>query len=624
MTAPVQAVPAPAARRSQHLRYEPALDGVRALAVLAVMVYHFGQGWLPGGYIGVDVFFVLSGYLITTLLVQNLPEPVRARTFWERRARRLFPALAVMLLAVFGYALTVPALEQAAIRGQGIATVLYVNNWWLLHSGTQYFDAYQQFSPLLHTWTLSVEEQWYLLFPLLLLLLVALRRFRWRWVFALVAVLCASSVLWTAWLASHGAPVDRLYLGTDTRAQQLLLGALLGILGVRQVAAGRARFGYVPAVGVIGLLGLLGVVVMFAVWPQGRWVPAQLALAAVFSAMLIAGAGSATAVTRLLRVEPLRRIGLISYGLYLWHWPIAVMIGPDQTNAPTVVRLLLTFLAAAVSYLVVERPVRAGGGNIKVLLVLPLVLVALAVLCTPKAADTRYLRGLPEHAAPDYRGEGTTTFVLGDSVSASLWLPAATTPPPGIAVTGSFLLGCPLFGMQFVADGQHVVQPPPGTDCAGWEGQWREDMAQRQPAVGVLVGTSSWQFDVVDSDGAVQPFGSPGYARVVTQALDETFADFSADRIAITSVPCTALPPNVINDSKNDRDRTRVLNDFLRGYARAHGYGFIDLGDVTCAPDVSGLYVDGLHYNPEAALQIWQVLGPQIAEFARSAPTMTT
>ncbi|MEI2641935.1 MAG: hypothetical protein V9G10_06280 [Candidatus Nanopelagicales bacterium] len=154
-------------------------------------------------------------------------------------------------------------------------------------------------------------------------------------------------------------------------------------------------------------------------------------------------------VTRVLRVEPLRRIGLISYGLYLWHWPIAVMIGPDQTNAPTVVRLLLTFLAATVSYLVVERPVRAGRGNIKVLLVLPLVLVALAVLCTPKAADTRYLRGLPEHAAPDYRGEGTTTFVLGDSVSASLvvagrddaaarnrrhWLVPARLPPVRDAV----------------------------------------------------------------------------------------------------------------------------------------------------------------------------------------------
>ncbi|MEI2641934.1 MAG: acyltransferase [Candidatus Nanopelagicales bacterium] len=126
----------------------------------------------------------------------------------------------------------------------------------------------------------------------------------------------------------------------------------------------------------------------------------------------------------------------------------------------------------------------------------------------------------------------------------------------------------------------------------------------------MLVGTSSWQFDVVDSDGAVQPFGSPGYARVVTQALDETFADFSADRIAITSVPCTALPPNVINDSKNDRDRTRTLNDFLRGYAGAHGYGFIDLGDVTCAPDVSGLYVDGLHYTPRGCTSHLAGSGP--------------
>lgn len=150
---------------SRKLGYEPAWDGIRAVAVLAVMFYHFGQGWLPGGYIGVDVFFVLSGFLITTLLVQDAPQPFRARQFWERRARRLFPALAAMLAAVFVYALTTPGLEQGVIREQGIATVLYVNNWWLLHAGTSYFDAYQQVSPLLHTWTLSVEEQWYLLGP---------------------------------------------------------------------------------------------------------------------------------------------------------------------------------------------------------------------------------------------------------------------------------------------------------------------------------------------------------------------------------------------------------------------------------------------------------------------------
>ncbi len=324
------------------LGYVPALDGVRAVAVLAVMLFHFGQAWLPGGYMGVDVFFVLSGFLITTLLIQNAPRPFRAKVFWERRARRLLPALALMLVVVFLFAYTQPPLEQAAVRGQGIATIAYVNNWWLLRTDSQYFDAFQQPSPLLHTWTLSVEEQWYVALPILLLVLIALKRFRLLTMVWLFAGLTLVSVAWTVFLAADGASVNRLYLGTDTRAQQLLIGGLLGALGVLAVSRGSSRARLTGgAAGVLGAIGVLGLLLMFTLWPEGRWVAAQLPLSAAFSALLIVGAlDQRTGVARVLAVEPLRRIGLISYGLYLWHWPIAVMVGADETNAATPVRIL--------------------------------------------------------------------------------------------------------------------------------------------------------------------------------------------------------------------------------------------------------------------------------------------
>lgn len=597
------------------LGYVPALDGIRAMAVLAVMMFHFGQGWIRGGYIGVDVFFVLSGFLITTLLVQRLPEPFDVREFWARRARRLFPALALMLVVVFAYALTVPPLEQSTIRGQGIATIFYVNNWWLLHSGSEYFDAFQQPSPLLHTWTLSVEEQFYVLIPLLLLVLIALSRFTWRVLTAVISALLVASAGWTFIYDALGASSNRLYLGTDTRMQQLLLGSLMAVLGAQAVAAGKTRTAAVGrAAGPFGLVGLLGLLAMFVVWPEGQWIPAQMLLSAVLSGMLIIGVLTpSTAVRRWFSNGVLRRIGLISYGLYLWHWPIAVMIGNDDTNAATPIRLLLTFGIAILSYRYLEQPIRRGRVSLRWFVILPPLLVALAFACTPKASQvvaeaTRLQAG----AAPAYAGEGTTAYFVGDSVSGALWLPAHSKPSPGVAVTGSFMLGCPLFGLDFVVGGK-VVGPPENVDCPDWERRWRQDVLDLMPQVGVLVGTSMWQFDVMDDSGEVQAFGSDGYRRRIERALDSATDSLVTDRIAITSVPCTALPSNDVNDLKNDRARTQYLNNLLSDYASRSGHEFIDLTDLTCASEVASLYSDGLHFTPDGALRVWEAMGPKLA-----------
>lgn len=608
------------------LTYIPALDGVRALAVLAVMSFHFGQDWLPGGFIGVDVFFVLSGFLITTLLVERSPQAFSLPRFWLQRARRLFPALALMLVGVALYALTTPTLEQATIRDQSLATLFYVNNWWLLHTGVSYFDAYQSPSPLLHTWSLSVEEQWYLVFPLLLGCLILLRRFRLSVVFAVCLLLTMLSIAWTQYLTVTGAVEDRIYLGTDTRAQQLLIGALLGIVGVAMVRRYGIRVGRLSPrqAAVIGWTGLLGLGLLATVWRP----PALLLVTALFSAALIIGAiGPGGRLTSWLAWEPLRRIGVISYGLYLWHWPISVMVDDRDTNVTTLLRLVLTFTAAGLSYAIVERPIRRWGLRKvgRLMLLLPIPLLALIFLCTPKAGEANTLRTLPEQAAFDFHGAGTKVFVVGDSVGGSLWQPAWESPRSDLAISGSFLLGCPPIDLRFLlSDGSDTeTGPPPGTTCSAWLQQWRDDVERLDPDVVLLVASAQFQFDVSDG-GPQQTFGSAGYKKLLYDTLDRSFAGLSVPRIAITSPPCTALGSNPINDAKNDRSRTGLVRDLLRQYAQARGYDVVDLAAFTCLQDTPSLYMDGIHFTKKSSQATWDWMAPQLNAMAPVGSSSTT
>jgi peptidoglycan/LPS O-acetylase OafA/YrhL len=248
-----------------------------------VVLFHFGLSWLPGGFLGVDMFFVLSGFLITSLLIRehSATGKLNLRLFWRGRARRLFPALGLLLVVVALVALSDGALEQLTVFQQGIATLLYVNNWWLIFTDTPYFNALQQPSPLLHTGSLGVEEQWYLVFPLLMLaaltLLARLGRrsgpvpstepanrtpLPFKRLGIGLGVLALCSTAWGAALAGGGASFDRLYFGTDVRAQELLVGSALACLyrgpdWGRRAATNLSDTAGLVGVGVLALLALL-------------------------------------------------------------------------------------------------------------------------------------------------------------------------------------------------------------------------------------------------------------------------------------------------------------------------------------------------------------------------------
>lgn len=337
------------------MHHRPDIDGLRALAVIPVVLYHAGMPGLPGGFIGVDVFFVISGFLITSILLRDLEDPARRFSladFYVRRIRRILPALIAVLAATGLLALVILLPRDLDdLARSSVATALFASNIFF-HRQAGYFDADAHSKPLLHTWSLAVEEQFYLFFPLLLLVLF---RLGWRRVGVrrTLVALTALSFAFSLW-QMRVAPSAAFYLA-PARAWELLLGSLvaMGSFPVLRPAAAQGA-------------ALLGVALLVAgyvlVTPQSAF-PGALALLPCLGAALIIHAGSATAVNRVLARAPLVAVGAISYALYLWHWPLLVL-GRHWSLAPLTVLQTSAIVVASVALSVlslryIEAPFRA-------------------------------------------------------------------------------------------------------------------------------------------------------------------------------------------------------------------------------------------------------------------------
>ncbi|MCU1423095.1 MAG: acetyltransferase [Microbacteriaceae bacterium] len=337
------------------------LDGLRAVAVATVILFHLSPGGLPGGYVGVDVFFVISGFLITALLLREREDSgtIRLGAFWGRRARRLLPALFLLLLVCGAAAWLVRGDVLVHLGRQLLGAATFSSNWVAIGSGQSYFD---ETTPELfrNLWSLAVEEQFYLVWPFVILLL-ALVRARWVRV-AVVALLALASAaaMWAVFVP--GGDATRVYYGTDTHAFGLAIGAVLAL------GAWRLR----PWVGtVVGTLGVAGIVAAAVLLPADASVTYRggLFAVAIASGLAILGAVSSP-LGRVLDVAPLRWVGRRSYGLYLWHWPVFVLVEAalptwERTGATGWalggIALAITVVAAALSYRFVEQPIRRNG-----------------------------------------------------------------------------------------------------------------------------------------------------------------------------------------------------------------------------------------------------------------------
>lgn len=424
--------------------YRPHLDGLRAVAVYLVVLFHAGVDRFSGGFIGVDVFFVLSGYLVTQLLLRDHRACGRIRfaRFYSRRFRRLLPAAFVALVAtaIVYTAIASPGEMQTAIGGFK-AAFTYVTNWFFIRQSSNYFGGNVNASPVQQFWSLAVEEQFYFVWPLILsgLLVVTARAGRWSRRALQVAVALGGllSLGWALHLSSYD--LSRAYYGTDTRAYQLLAGASLALCPGLMRRAVRFR-----ATAVVAPVALVGLVVL-ASSAVGTNAVRRGVLATVLSVALIVGTEAMThgPVARLLSWSPVVYLGRISYGTYLWHWPVILvaLAVTDHTISPASTFVLAAAIAtglASLSYQVVERPVRGPSlldGHARAVIVVGLaVSVASAFVLIPRIIDP-------------YRGRGTgSTTASGASTR--------FTPVPAIAPSStSGVFRDQLHGVRFPGEG---------------------------------------------------------------------------------------------------------------------------------------------------------------------------
>ncbi|MCE6959223.1 acyltransferase [Cereibacter sphaeroides] len=380
--------------------YRPDIDGLRTVAVLPVILFHAGfSSWMgipiaPGGYVGVDVFFVISGFLISRIIYAEVTGGTWSVVgFYARRVRRIFPALFLVYLTCLAWAATQGiGAEAGQIRNAVMASVLFVSNvWFSMSSG--YFDSGIQDNPLLHTWSLSIEEQFYIFFPLVLL---ALRPLRHGSRVALLVALVLASLGASAWMTR--ADPDPAYYSLATRAWELGIGGLLAIAPPRLRSARLAEG--------LGLAGLAAILLAILGFDKSTAFPGLAALLPVLgaAAVILSGMERRTLAGRFLGWAPMRTIGLMSYSLYLWHWPILVFMRlsgyGDRKSA--LLAIALCFLASWLSWRFVETPFRkgwrsaaprsfflGGAGAMAATLLLAMGVPALNRMTVPMDAETR-------------------------------------------------------------------------------------------------------------------------------------------------------------------------------------------------------------------------------------------
>jgi peptidoglycan/LPS O-acetylase OafA/YrhL len=646
------------------------LDGVRALAVLAVLATHAGIPFLPGGFVGVDVFFVLSGFLITSLLYDELVVTGRIDLggFWTRRARRLLPAALVMIAAVVAARpLFVPD-SVAALRGDAIATALWSGNWRWALQGTNYFAQSGTPSPLQHTWSLAVEEQFYLLWPILLLACGVVRR---RRLLTLSLAGVAASALATYVLARVASP-GRVYFGTDTRAQELLVGAALAALlaptwrwratdplGIASPQlAGRRPLPLLLSLG--GLAALIGVATA-ADGAPGEFRHGLLLLTALAAAALVAGVvlDSGQPVARLLSTRLLVGIGRISYGLYLWHWPVYLALDGERTGLHgyllAALRAGVTALLAGASFVLIERPAQrlrvrprrvlsaAAAGVAAVVAIaawtvpvpapLPPVAIppASGLTVPPLSMRAKMAARLPAVASRTISRPGRLSLhgplsvdVFGDSVSLTLML--YMPPEPGIGFTDHSVLGCGIAtGGPYRVLGQEWPDAPV---CDAWPRRWlRQLRADRPDEVLLMVGR--WETMDHYYQGRWQHLGDPVYdlhlAALLSKAI--TLLGSTGARVVVATEQYNrgGEQPDGSLYPEDNPIRVTVWNRLLRAVVAEHpGTRVLDLGRKLCPNGtftwtVDGVQVrsDGIHLTQQGVQWLAPWLVRQIDHAAR-------
>ena len=654
-----------------HMGYEPSLDGIRAFSVIAVMLYHADIAWLPGGFLGVEVFFVVSGFLITSLLIEERESTrsIDLKQFWIRRARRLLPALVVMLSATAVYVAFFAKDSAPDFRRDVLPSLGYFSNWWQIYAvDTPYFAA-SSLPVLRHLWSLAVEEQWYLIWPLLFTVVFGAKWMRPRISGALL-ITCSAAIMFTTalrFVQDNETRTNFLYLSTITRSSGLLLGAAVAMLWRpwrknSLPSWWRSSISDAFAITSIAVIGVLMATVHVA---DQRLYQGGLAATTVASAVIVAVVmrPNGQFVKKFFSQDLFVEIGRRSYGLYLWHWPIFVVAHARDSSNRLAVALALTIIINEFVYQFVEIPTRHGAlGNwwhnrpqlsamhrrlpvfIAAVVVASLGITGVKVVgieardlsIDTSTANVIFAVPTTVASASSLPAASTTTttiaklprrlVIVGDSQAHSL----AINKPSGIektfVVTDGSIDGCGIYDRGVGVGGTNGNFRRNFANCVGFEKSWTKSATKAQADVALVV-LGAWEvLDLKINSFTLVVNTPPADTMFRTQmkrgidALRATGATVALLEVACMRPvdskggPVPALP------QRGDDTRTRHLNDLLREIAAPEDDGvfFVSGPKEWCSESEISTSLsyrwDGVHaYKPGAKL-IFETIATSILQ----------
>jgi peptidoglycan/LPS O-acetylase OafA/YrhL/lysophospholipase L1-like esterase len=658
--------------------YWPALDGWRGLTIWIAISVHAGY-FTAGGVLSLDTFFVLSGFLITGILVREWLRGdergagrIDLPAFWARRARRLLPALFVLLAAVLAYsAFVAPSLGLDKVRGDVLGSLFYVANWRFVLSGQSYFGAFTSPSPVLHLWSLAVEEQFYLFWPPIVLgvLWLARRRLRAEGAVALLGVVAFVGALGSAVLMAslyvRGGDPSRVYYGTDTRAQAMLMGAALAVV-VTLHGPLRSRIGR----GILSVAAAFGFAVVVLPWFASNATRVHDVFYGQYG-LLVYSFATSVVIWRLaqpspgvlgrgLQLSPVRWIGAISYEMYLWHWPTYLVITPAYTGltgpALLVVRLTSVVGLAALTHFYIGEPIRRGArlrsprlsGVFTAAAVIAISVGVFAATVSarpalsgdigqvadrrgPPTAPTTGVRAAPVPAA------SVKVLVVGDSQGATLAQGLDADPglhglsaQPGLVVWNRAILGCSIStASSFVIDGDRQQNKCGG--AGAWQRQWASDVAAFRPDV-VVVQAGAWDlYDVAGPGDSVLHPGDPAWNASYTNDVETLFDTLRATGAALVAIrpPCYGTT-EVVGSGATPAERldaTRIagIGSAWQTAARSRDTHLLNLGDTLCPGGRSdaSLRPDGAHYDDTGADRVAAIVARTVRNVAAARALQT-
>jgi peptidoglycan/LPS O-acetylase OafA/YrhL/lysophospholipase L1-like esterase len=617
--------------------YVGAFDGMRGIGLVAVLLYHGGYTILPGAYFSISMFFTLSGFLITMLMLREVAKTGRIAlgAFWLRRARRLLPAALVTLLGVLLLRRYFTMIEPSRLRGDVLAALTYIENWWLIHTNQAYGAIFSEGSPVQHFWSLAIEEQYYLFFPLIMVALNRTLRRNLR-IATVLAILTAASFAYAASLSSN---LDRAYYNTFSRASEILFGILAAFLVTHfdreRTPGARTTIDVVGVGAIVGMAWLWSTIDLHDpfVFRGGTF------LNSLFTAIVIVACLQPGIVTRFLTVAPWRRFGGISYGVYLVHWPIFLILTEARLglghNATFAVRVAVTLTVAIAMYMLFENPVRRGtmlrGGSFFVAVAVGTVAVVGLSLALPDddpnvldLSTSSPVSGQLEdlRAMPRVPGQ-PRVLVVGDSMAWSVFDGLERWGETHDAQVGRYsAVGCGIGGPGTLDYLGLVRQSFP--DC----GDWHRDLGQAVEAfrpdtvlvVGGLADVSPRKF----ADGEFRSIGDPAYDARLTRRIQKVARTLTSTGAQLRwatfphvdikfSNGGTGEPPFLENDPERMDELNALVAAALADVPNASMVDFAQYARQRPGGELdTDFRPDGAHLSASGTAEVARWLGPQL------------